>query len=246
MPIKKLTLYIVLYLILPAIVTIFFLQREYRETNANVDNETEKKVCYLTFDDGPSHNTEKVLDILKKYNIKATFFLIGSEIEQEERKILERMKSEGHAIGLHSTAHDFNKVYQGAETCVEEYLTEYELLKNEYGIDTHLFRFPGGSACTYMNGQRETYIRLMQKNGFLCYDWHVSGEDAVGNPTIYSVQKNVMENVSDFKCPIILLHDSRVSQVTVDALPGIIESLQEKHYTFHTLEEREEYIFRWK
>ena len=68
---------------------------------------TQQKICYLTFDDGPSNNSEEILDILKKYDTKATFFLIGSEIHEDNRAIIERIEEEGHAIGLHSNIHNF-------------------------------------------------------------------------------------------------------------------------------------------
>ena len=215
-----------------------------KETGAVVTEVVAQKICYLTFDDGPSHNTEKVLDILKKYNIKATFFLIGSEIGKEDAGVLARMQEEGHGIGLHSNVHDFDKIYAGIDNCVKDYKEEQRLLYEEYGIDTKLFRFPGGSACTYMNGQRDAYIDAMRENGFICFDWHVSGEDSVGNPTVYSIQKNVSDTVFRYERPIILLHDSGVADVTVDALPGIIESMRAEGYTFATLNEREGYIFR--
>lgn len=217
-----------------------------KRTGSNTTEYTTRKVCYLTFDDGPSHNTEKVLDILKKYDVKATFFIIGSEIGEEDTAVLTRMQNEGHAIGLHSNVHDFDKIYAGVEACVKDYESEQAVLKEQCGIETNLFRFPGGSACTYMNGQRDAYISAMQEKGFLCFDWHVSGEDSVGSPTVYSIQKNVTDTVFEYEHPIILLHDSGIADVTVDALPGIIESMRAEEYTFETLEQREEYIFRRK
>ena len=77
---------------------------------SNSKSNTSKKVCYLTFDDGPSHNSEKILDILREYDAKATFFLIGEEIKEEKRPVIERIIEEGHAIGLHSNVHDFDKL----------------------------------------------------------------------------------------------------------------------------------------
>ena len=71
---------------------------------------------------------------------------------------------------------------------------EAYLLKDEYGIETSIFRFPGGSACKYNNGKGAQYVANMQKRGFSCFDWNVTGEDSVGNPTKYSIQKNVYEN----------------------------------------------------
>ena len=147
------------------------------ETNSSNCN-VQKKVCYLTFDDGPSNNSEEILDILAKYNAKATFFLIGSEITEEKRPIIERIIEEGHAIGLHSNVHDFDKLYIGVDACVQDFEEQYKTLKEEYGIDTKIFRFPGGSACSYMNGQRQAYIDAMREKGYVGFDWHVSGEDS--------------------------------------------------------------------
>ena len=223
-------------------VSIYNKQVDAAET-ASKDN-TPTKVCYLTFDDGPSKNSERILDILAKYDAKATFFLIGSEIHEDNRGIIERIVNDGHAIGLHSNVHRFEKLYAGVDVCVQDFEAQYELLKKEYGIDTKIFRFPGGSACSYMNGQRQAYIEAMHENGFEGFDWHVSGEDSYGNPTVWSIQKNIFENIDDYKNPIILLHDINIADATVDALPGILEQLKNKEYSFETLEDAKEYIYR--
>ena len=213
------------------------------ETNSH-SSDVPKKVCYLTFDDGPSNNSEEILDILKKYNAKATFFLIGSEITEEKRPVIERIIEEGHAIGLHSNIHDFAKLYIGVDACVQDFEAQYALLKEEYGIDAKIFRFPGGSACSYMNGQRKSYIQAMKEKGYTGFDWHVSGEDSYGNPTVWSIQKNVFDNIGDYESPIILLHDINIADATVEALPGILEQLQAQGYCFEALIEAEEYLYR--
>lgn len=213
------------------------------ESNSH-NNNVLKKVCYLTFDDGPSNNSEEILDILAKYNAKATFFLIGSEISEEKRPIIERIIEESHAIGLHSNVHDFDKLYIGVDACVQDFEAQYKTLKEEYGIDTKIFRFPGGSACSYMNGQRKSYIQAMKEKGYTGFDWHVSGEDSYGNPTVWSIQRNVFDNIGDYEKPIILLHDINIADATVEALPGIMEQLHAQGYCFETLEEAEEYLYR--
>ncbi len=210
---------------------------------SNSESTKQDKVCYLTFDDGPSKNTEKVLDILAQYDAKATFFLIGNEVTEDWRAVLERMQEEGHAIGLHSNVHKFDKLYVSEEVCLQDYNAEYEKLKQQYGIDTKMFRFPGGSTCSCIKGEREVYIRIMEENGYRCFDWNVSGEDSVGKPTVWSIQKHVFDDVFDRKKPIVLLHDSKIAGTTVEALPGIMERLKEEGYTFATLEEIESYTF---
>lgn len=211
---------------------------------SNSHNIVPEKVCYLTFDDGPSKHTEEILDILKKYNAKATFFIIGEEVREDRSEILERIIEEGHAIGLHSNVHDFDKLYVSVEACVHDFDAQYNMLKEDYGIDTKLFRFPGGSACSYMNGQRKVYIQMMHEQGFKGFDWHVSGEDSYGNPTVWSIQENVFATFFDYEKPIVLLHDINIADATVDALPGMLERIEAEGYCFETLADAEEYIYR--
>ncbi len=239
--------YIIIELIMAGILIMLCLSvcnKRASAVESNSEDVVQKKVCHLTFDDGPSNNSEKILDILAKYDVKATFFLIGSEIREENRLIIERIIDEGHTIGLHSNVHDFDKLYVGVETCVQDFEAQHKLLREEYGIDTKIFRFPGGSACSYMNGQRQSYIDAMRKRGFVGFDWHVSGEDSYGSPTVWSIQQNIFEHIDDYEKPIILLHDINIADETVDALPGILEQLKKEGYLFETLEGAEEYIYR--
>ena len=108
-----------------------------REIKKAVEGE---KICYLTFDDGPSENTVKILDILKQYDAKATFFVIGNCIGEETREILERIIAEGHAVGLHANNHVYEKFYADETSYLKDYETLYGTLKDEYGIETALFR----------------------------------------------------------------------------------------------------------
>lgn len=202
-----------------------------------------EKICYLTFDDGPSKNTLKILDILKQYEVKATFFVIGNCICENNRNILERIVEEGHAIGLHANNHVYEKFYANETSFLKDYEMLYQTLKNDYGITTALFRLPGGSACKYMYGKGSEYVGKMRERGFSCFDWNVTGEDSVGTPTVYSIQKNVFERVFRYERPIVLLHDSSIADMTVQALPGMIEKIRENGYDFETLEHREEYVF---
>ena len=202
-----------------------------------------EKICYLTFDDGPSRNTIKILDILKEYDVKATFFVIGNCICEDNRAILERIAAEGHAIGLHANNHVYDKFYADEVSFLKDYECLYTTLKDDYGIETSLFRLPGGSACKYLYGNGKKYVSRMQERGFSCFDWNVTGEDSVGSPTVYSIQKNVFERVFKYEKPIVLLHDSSIADATVEALPHIIEKVEQNGYQFATLEHREEYIF---
>ena len=203
-----------------------------------------EKVCYLTFDDGPSLNTLSILDILKEYNAKATFFVIGNSLTQENSHVVNRIINEGHVIGLHANNHAYDDFYKDNTSWLHDYETLFSLLRDEYHITADLFRFPGGSACSYLEGKGAEYIKIMHEKGFSCFDWNVSGEDAVGNPTSDSIYKNVLDDALKYNTPVVLLHDSAVCDATVEALPMIMEHLHKEGYSFHTLENRKEYIFK--
>lgn len=203
----------------------------------------ESRVCYLTFDDGPSENTLKVLEILKRYDAKATFFLIGENITEETAPIVKQILAEGHAVGIHANVHSYEKLYRSADSFLADYESLAKRLREEFGIETALFRFPGGSACTYLKGQGKSLIRQMHARGFVCFDWNVSGEDSVGKPTVASIQKNVFRDVFRYRLPVVLLHDSPQTPTTVEALPAILERIAEEGYRFASLAAAEEYIF---
>lgn len=202
-----------------------------------------ERVCYLTFDDGPSENTEEILDLLKVHDIKATFFVIGEELTEERKETLERIVAEGHAIGMHANVHVYEKLYANKDSFLCDYETLCEKLKEEFGIETAIFRMPGGSVCTCLHGNGKEYIQEMEKRGFCCFDWNVSGEDSVGSPTVASIQNNVLKKGLDCRRAIVLLHDSKAAKKTVEALPGIIESFEKEGFTFDSLEHAESYVF---
>lgn len=202
-----------------------------------------ERICYLTFDDGPSENTEKVLDILAEYDVKATFFVVGEELTGEREEIVLRTIDEGHAIGMHANVHVYEKLYASLDSFLADYEALYEKLKENYGIETALFRFPGGSVCTCLNSRGKSYIQEMEKRGFSCFDWNISGEDSVGTPTVSSIQKNVLTKGLECRRAFVLLHDSAAADKTVEALPIIIERFREEGFVFQSLENAESYVF---
>lgn len=201
------------------------------------------RVCYLTFDDGPSENTEKILDILKKYKIHATFFVIGEELTEERKEIIQRIREEGHAIGMHANVHDYETLYAGRDSFLRDYETLCRKLKEEFETETALFRMPGGSVCRCLYGRGKEYIAEMEARGFTCFDWNVSGEDSVGSPTVSSIQNNVLKRGLECRRAIVLLHDSKAAKKTVEALPGIIEAFAKEGFLFDSLENAESYVF---
>ncbi|MBP3611240.1 MAG: polysaccharide deacetylase [Lachnospiraceae bacterium] len=198
-----------------------------------------QKTVYLTFDDGPSKNTGKILDILKQYEIKATFFVIGKDLSEEGIENMKRAAAEGHAIGLHTYSHDYKKIYSS----VADFLSDYDLLRQELeeqlGFSPTIFRFPGGSYCSYGTDIRTELITEMTRRGYTYYDWNVSAEDAVGKVTAYSIRNNIFPRVYEVNAPVILMHDAPLNNLTAELLPEIIETLLTEGYCFETLETRE-------
>lgn len=188
-----------------------------------------EKIAYLTFDDGPSENTYNILDILDRYKVKATFFVNGKEGDASEERYRE-IVNRGHSIGLHSYTHDFGKVYESMESFSQDTERIHSYIQNITGVDTHLYRFPGGSSTTRTTHMTE-YIEYLQSTGYKYFDWNVSSGDAASvSPDAAAIVENVMNGVTGHNRVIVLMHDSAAKNTTVEALPTIIENLISEGY----------------
>ncbi len=189
---------------------------------------------YLTFDDGPSKNTDAVLDILDQYGIKATFFVVPNESES----CLERLREihdRGHTIGVHSKTHDYQVIYKDVESYLNDFSAAYEIVYQATGEYPALFRFPGGSINSYNHGTYAEIVQEMERRGFVYFDWNISAEDAQNGITADEVYQNVISTLGKKKSGVVLLHDSYTRGTTVEALPRIIETLQAKGFQFDRL-----------
>lgn len=204
-----------------------------------------EKVVFLTFDDGPSRNTIKILDTLKQYGVCATFFVIGENLTEDGLEITKRALDEGHMLGMHTETHQYEKIYRSLDAFLSDYDKLAERLVEAFGECPAVFRFPGGSYSAYINPIKGELKEEMERRGFLCYDWNVSGEDSVGTPTAASIKKNIFDTIAGQKQPIILLHDSPCSNLTAEVLPEILEKLLAEGYEFRTLQHRKPYQFPW-
>lgn len=207
--------------------------------------ELPEKTVFLTFDDGPSRNTKKILDTLKKYDINATFFVIGENLTEDGVETVKRALEEGHMLGMHTETHSYEQIYHSVDAFLKDYDKLAARFVELFGECPGIYRFPGGSYSTYINPIKEELKEEMKRRGFLGYDWSVSGEDSVGTPTAASIKKNIFDTIEGQKYPIILLHDSPCSNLTAEVLPEIIERLLAEGYTFKTLQYREPYQFPW-
>lgn len=195
---------------------------------------TVPNTVYLTFDDGPSDRTSEILDILKKENIKATFFIIGKEGEKET-EIMRRIVAEGHTLGIHTYSHVYTSIYDSVESYLDDFNRTYELIYEATGLKTEIFRFPGGSINKYNALFYEEIIAEMTRRGFTYYDWNSSNGDADTRATAASVYNNTIRSSEKKERIILLMHDSAAKYYTVAALPGIIEYYKNRGMQFEAL-----------
>ncbi len=185
---------------------------EYQEQVAEgiaqgVDYYFHPKTMYLTFDDGPTEeNTSRVLDILKKRGIKATFFVVGENVRRHP-EVARRIVEEGHTIGIHCDNHAYEAVYANVDAYLQDFETAYETVKEVTGVEVKLFRFPGGSVNAYNEKVREGIIEEMSKRGFVYFDWNASLEDAVKKSTPEQLVANGVESTLGRKKIVMLAHD---------------------------------------
>lgn len=221
----------------------FFLMTTYAyafesaEINSNSD---EKKVAYLTFDDGPSKVTLEILKILKEENVKGTFFVLG-EMALENPEILKQVKEEGHGICIHSNSH-LNKNYSSKEAYFEDYEKCYEIINNITGEKPSIYtRMPGGSSTRIPSKEVLKNIRNeLSNNGLYYVDWNVSLEDAIGvNIPVEKLIKNFTMEINkknlDKSTLMILMHDGTSNKTTPEALKYVIKTLKEQGYEFKSL-----------
>ena len=196
------------------------------------------KRVFLTFDDGPTKSkTEPILDILKKENVKASFFVLGSRAEYNP-EIIRREYNEGHFIANHGYSHDYDKIYESVDACIEEFEHTNRIVKQAIGnenFNTLVFRFPGGSVGGTYHDIKQEIKGLFEQNGVGCLDWNALTKDAEGAKTKEAELEALSETAADKSSVVLLMHDASDKQATVDALPEIIKYFKDNGYEFQTL-----------
>lgn len=204
---------------------------EMKADPAPVFAEQPEKTAYLTFDDGPSANTYRILDALRDSGQKATFFIVGKNIPGHE-DALRRMAEEGHTIAVHTYSHDYREIYASVEAFLEDFHQAYNAIYDACGVRPTLFRFPGGSVNSYNRAIYQQLIAEMLRRGFVYHDWSVSSEDATGKDyTPGQLAGFVMEGAAGASRPVILMHDAGGKESTAAAVPEILRRLREAGYT---------------
>lgn len=192
------------------------------------------KVCYLPFDDGPCENTLAILDILARYNVKATFFVKGSS---KHIAYLKNIQDAGHAIGLHTYSHVYSSVYSSDQAYYNDLQQVSNVVAQHTGIRSALLRFPGGSSNgisrQFSKGIMSRISKGVQAAGYTYFDWNVDSLDAEGKsaPQILDAVLTQASRKTGGIC--VLMHD--IKTTTTEALPAIIEGLSAQGFYFDVL-----------
>lgn len=204
-----------------------------------LENDPNTKFAYLTFDDGPSENsTHAILDILDEYNIKATFFVVGSMVKKYP-DILKKIYDKGHTIGNHSYSHVYKYLYRNSRNFMDDINKADRVLKDVLGEDfqTKLLRLPGGS----FGKNKGPMVKAAEKAGYTVYDWNSLNGDAEGlNLRNSYLTKRLKDTTRNKKNAIILMHDMDTKKGTVETLRQNIDYLISEGFYFRVLEENNE------
>lgn len=198
-------------------------------------NSAPSKTAYLTFDDGPSGNTDVILQTLQEENVKATFFVVGTT-DTNNLARMRRIVQEGHTIGMHSYSHSYKKIYASVEAFLKDMYQVFNLIKDTTGVTPTCFRFPGGSINSYNKAVYKDIKAEMIRRGFVPYDWNVSSGDA--STTKYTPEQltgHVLNGIGSKSRIIVLMHDSSSKENTAQAVRQIITGIRDKGFIFAPL-----------
>lgn len=195
----------------------------------------EDNTVYLTFDDGPSENTYSILQYLRDYNIKATFFVVPNRSEYCYT-LLKAIAADGHSIGIHSASHKYEQIYASVEAFLDDFYDAWNMVYEATGIKCEIFRFPGGSVNDYNEATRNDIIKEMSRRGFRHFDWSVDSGDAAGASWTQmwnSVPADIEANYEKNFRSVVLMHDSNGTPNTILVLGDLLKKFaSEGKYKF--------------
>lgn len=203
--------------------------RKAQELEEMVQNgETDVRIAYLTFDDGPYELTDRYLDVLDDYGVLATFFQRGRDWD-EYGEIYTRVAHSGHTVGNHTFSHKIRGgIYRSVQSFMDDVLKNRDFIEEHLGITTHVLRFPGGSGTA--GSLKQGIIEELRKEGYAYVNWNSATLDGMYDLSADEYRDNVLYKTGDRAFLVVLMHD--YNKETLKALPEIIEGLQEQGYVF--------------
>ena len=215
-----------------------FDEKEFIKTIDNIYNGEEGKRVFLTFDDGPSKEvTPQILDVLNKYNVKATFFVLGNRVNMYP-DIVKHAHEEGHYIANHGYSHKYSSIYKSVDSIKQEYNKTEEAIRkalNNPNYSSHLFRFPGGSHGGPYEEIKKEARKKLEEDGIAYLDWSALTYDAIGVDKTEDILKNLKETLNGWDNVVLLMHDAPDKKITYESLDEVIEYLKKEGYKFENI-----------
>ncbi len=193
------------------------------------------KVVYLTFDDGPGCYTQSILDVLNEYNVKATFF-VTNQFSSYQYMIKKEYES-GHSIAVHTYSHNYGKIYESVDSYVDDFNQMNQIIYEQTGTYTKMFRFPGGSSNTisrFNKGVVSDIAKTMTDKGYIYFDWNVDSTDTQYKDS-EKIYQNVISELEKHDKSVVLMHD--IKKANIESVRKIINYGLENGYTFLGLDE---------
>ena len=190
-----------------------------------------EKIVFLTFDDGPGKYTKRLLKILKKYEVPATFFVTAQY--SDYLPLIKDEAKAGHTVAVHSLTHDYDKIYSSEEAYWEDFDAMNDVIEKYTGKRTTIFRFPGGSSNMVSSFNEGVMTRLTvqaQRKGYDYYDWNVLSGDAGDTTDPDEIAENILAGIGRRNISVVLCHD--IHKYTVDAIEPVLREAIENGYTF--------------
>lgn len=204
--------------------------------------ESKGRTLYLTFDDGPSPTTSELLDILDKYKVKATFFMLGPNMNRYPAQV-KRIAQAGNGLGLHGMTHRKEKFYASPAAALAEMAEDNAVLKKISGTGTTLIRPPYGSKPYFTQAYRDKVLT----QGYHLWDWNVDSEDWRYKENSDKIYNSVMNQVRKLQKsqtnPVILMHDQKA---TLHVLPRLLETFKKEGYTLAVITKDIKPLNFWK
>ena len=212
--------------------------KEFISAIENIYNGKEGKRVFLTFDDGPSKDvTPHILDILDKYNIKATFFVLGNRVKMYP-DIVKQEYEAGHYIANHGYSHKYSSIYKNVDSILKEYNKTEQAIREALGDETYssnLFRFPGGSKGGPYEKIKKKARKELKEYGIAYLDWSALTYDAEGANTKKEILSNLKETINGWNNVVILMHDAADKKITYETLEDVIKYLKKEGYEFKNI-----------
>lgn len=193
------------------------------------------KIVYLTFDDGPGSYTEEILNVLNKYNVKATFFVTNQFSRYQY--LLKKEYESGHTVAVHTYSHNYKTVYSSLDSYINDFNNMNQVIYEQTGVYSKIFRFPGGSSNTISRFNKGIVTEVknkMNELGYYYFDWNVDSMDT-SYTDANKIYENVINEIGKREYSVVLMHD--IKKANIESVDKIISYGLENGYTFLPLDE---------